>query len=282
MLSLSHSHHDRNGSESRISVWVRYWAIKSINQSLPTSGGNWSEFRIFVGTQYWAVKSINPSLLTSHQRWECAWFSNISWDAVLSNTMNQSTNQSLLISDGNGYRYRISVGMHYWEIESVNQLFDLSWSVMGMAKILNLSWDALLTNRISQSIIWSLLISDGNGPKFRISVGMHYWAISSINQTINLSWSVMGTGLNFESQLGCVRYTDKESGEEKIIDVLLEPIDINLPMANRFSKIRQGDVSGWYVLRQVDGLNKWEGGLEGFDRAVTDKVTTWLPVHPRC
>jgi len=43
---------------------------------------------------------------------------------------------------------------------------------------------------------------------------------------------VVGTGLNYESQLGGVRVTDKETGEEKIIDVLLEPTDIQLPLVN--------------------------------------------------
>ena len=53
-------------------------------------------------------------------------------------------------------------------------------------------------------------------------------------------FSVIGTGLNFESQLGCVRMTDKHSGEEKIIDILLEPSDIHLPLTDPLSKVTQG------------------------------------------
>ena len=52
--------------------------------------------------------------------------------------------------------------------------------------------------------------------------------------------SVVGTGLNSESQLGGVHYTDKETGEERIIDVLLEPTDIELPLANKLSRVTQG------------------------------------------
>ena len=63
---------------------------------------------------------------------------------------------------------------------------------------------------------------------------------------------MIGTGLNFESQLGCVRYTDEASGEQKIIDVLLEPIDIELPLKSRFSKIKQGDWRAHDELRLVD------------------------------
>jgi len=50
---------------------------------------------------------------------------------------------------------------------------------------------------------------------------------------------VVGTGLNYESQLGGIRVTDKETGEERIIDVLMEPVDIDLPLTKKISRVTQ-------------------------------------------